>query len=229
VSAAEWEIVDQQRSAKPHEAGRATVDSSSSMSRRQNSPIMISLVEAALEMAIGQPVRAISNTSSKLLNLELSLPSTAAAKPSIGASPALEHYLREAVTVAHGAINNLIAPLPNGAALADRLHELVDFARDEYPETDIPSHTSIATLGRFFSGYPGIVAPELSLLPSGSLWLSWKKPGANSGLSIFRDGSMSFGLVVSGSGRPTHVNFAGTMHSVVPRIVREEATRGLIT
>jgi hypothetical protein len=218
VSAAEWEIYESQRNARDHE--RSTI---STIGFQTANPLPI-YSPTSPESYVG----ALSNTISQLMNFEPPLAQIETVVKLDVSSPALE-YLDAAVKLAHVAIDNVIAALANGSPLTDRLHDLVDMARDEYPETDIPSYTSIVSLGRLLSEFPRMRTPDISLLPTGSLWLSWATQGVQSGLSIFRDGTVSFGLVVTGTGRPAHINFAGPVQSVIPRIMREDAVRGLIS
>jgi hypothetical protein len=228
VSAVEWDIL--RFSGAPDGGARTKAlpeePISSSSTIHVNTLSMLADFTAGLqEFAVATAPLAISNTISQLIKFEL--PKRPAISYGLSyESPVLGH-LDNAVTLAHRATDSLLANLPNGAPLSARLHELIDLAKEEYPDTEIPSYTSIATLRRFIVEGAGVAPPDLSLLSSGSIWLSWASNSVNSGLAIFRDGTVSFGLLVTGQGRPTHVNFAGTLQSVLPRIIREQAARGM--
>lgn len=140
----------------------------------------------------------------------------------IGGPPTESPLIRfrdQAVASAHRAIDEPANGLTRDAA---RLHELVDLAREEYPETGIPSPTVIAALGRFVTESAGALrAPSISFLPSGALWLGWRSSGARAAFVVLQDGSASFGLLASGPVRKTHVNFSSDFDTVFQRMLAE--------
>ncbi len=152
---------------------------------------------------------------------------------SIGRAPTespLVKFRDEAVAAAHRAIDDPSNGLTRDTALCARLHELVGAAREEYPETGIPSPTAIAALGRLLAESAGAFrAPSISLLPSGALWLGWRGGGARAGFALLQDGSASFGLVQQGAVRKTHVNFSGSIEAVFRRVLGERGPHLMTT
>ncbi len=222
MSAADWELVQAISRRKP---SVPTASSVSTIFLSNSAGPQLGAATIAQPALSAGALSAVSNTYSGYMQLQMiyttALPIVGYAIPQ---SPIVQ-YLDRSVQIVQDAIDELISPLPNGGAIAARMHELVGYAKDEYPETDIPSYTSIAALRRFLTAHARLAAPSISLLPSGSIWLSWRDGAVRAGLSIFRDGSASFGLLLPGRVRPTHINFAGSLETVIPRIVREESAR----
>ena len=133
--------------------------------------------------------------------------------------------LERSKTLALNAIDELIGQLEGFEYSAERLRELTEMAVEEYPETLIPSVVSIAAFRRFIMIYPNLVAPGITLLPSGGLWLSWSQGNASAALCIGRDGQGSFGLLSKEPDkRPLHFNVSGLIEDIAPRIYREDAS-----
>jgi hypothetical protein len=63
--------------------------------------------------------------------------------------------------------------------------------------------------------------PGISLLPSGSIWLSWSTDHDQIGLVLLRDGSLAAGIVSREAARPTRINFSGQFSAVLQRIENE--------
>lgn len=141
----------------------------------------------------------------------------------------LELFLNEKVRDAHAAAKGLAQSNPLFEDYAIRLGELIDLARDEYPETDIPSPASIKAFAKMLSAFSQLRAPSLSLLPSGALWLSWKKAQhGTGGMAIFRDGTASFAMLLDNPERPTrpiHVNVSGDLKSVLATMADTASSR----
>lgn len=206
MSTTEWRVIDVQRAKAPEAA-----------------PVLLALSS----FAFGYPV-IVDNPQVGAAPLQKFVNSEGSSSIVDLLSPLLR-YRDEGFQRARLAIDDLIVPLENGPELAARLRELLEFAKDEYPETGIPTYTSIAALHRFLLECAGIVAPALALLPSGSIWLSWRSQRFDAGLSIFRDGTASFGLLLAGAARPTHVNFAGSLDEVISRMLNEQGIRSLFS
>lgn len=78
--------------------------------------------------------------------------------------------------------------IPN---LVVRLEDLIAAAKEEYPETKIPTPQSISSALTFFASNPQLREPTLSLTPGGNVWAEWRI-GANRSAAIefLRNGSL---------------------------------------
>lgn len=116
---------------------------------------------------------------------------------------------------------------------ASRILDLVDAAAEEYPETDIPSPATITAFSQVLSRMPDMRPPELSLLSSGALWLSWRDAAYGSGgMAIFQDCTASFAMLLLNPqrpNRPEHFNVSGALDSVLRDMIGHASTRWIRT
>jgi hypothetical protein len=77
-------------------------------------------------------------------------------------------------------------------AIGQRLTTLIDAAREEYPETDIPNQSVLESALQFLRSRKDLQTPLFALTSVGGLWLEWRgAEGRAAALEFKRDGSVN--------------------------------------
>jgi hypothetical protein len=106
--------------------------------------------------------------------------------------------------------------------IRDRLFGLIRATEVETPASPMPSANSVEALAEFLDeAGERVSAPAVSLLPSGSIWLSWSREGSRVGLAIHRDGSASVGVRSTNRFRPINSNHGGPVSEIVAALRRD--------
>lgn len=85
-----------------------------------------------------------------------------------------------------------------------RMSELIDFAADEYPETDIPSARSLSAALTFLEDNNDLPSPLLGLTSPGNVWAEWIKEDGSSrvALEFRKNGSITLAATFPDTDEP---------------------------